>query len=104
MKIYKPEYHCNLAKEIAKMGYAITDAGDAMGVRYQTLLDWEKRYPEFKTAFQGIRANSKRWKAYRVERMMQKSEAELEAMLTRLRKKRIERAQKNVAELRTELD
>ena len=95
---YNPDKHCQKVIALGKRGFAITDAGEKMGMRYQTLVRWEQRHPEFKEAFKGIRENSRKWKAYRVERMMQKSEAELEAMLMRLKVKRLARAEKNKAE------
>lgn len=56
---YNPEY-CARVRELGKQGCSISGAGEKLGIHYSTLLNWEKRIPEFRKAFERIRANSER--------------------------------------------
>ncbi|MGE0056003.1 MAG: hypothetical protein AB7S74_17540 [Hyphomicrobium sp.] len=70
------------------------ETAEALGVAHTTLLKWEKRHPEFRKAMRGVRKNSEKWLALRFERLLQKTEAQLEAALARVRQKRLEEQQK----------
>ena len=77
-----------MARDLGKQGFAICEAADRMGVHRETMLGWEKRIPEFRKAFRRIRQNSERWKAWRQERLLAKTEEQLLVALARVRAKK----------------
>ncbi len=84
------EAHCETVQRLGKKGYCIMDVVEALGVAHQTLLRWERRYPSFAKAMKRVRENSEKLAALRFEKLLRKTEAQLEAALKRVRQKRLD--------------
>ena len=84
---YRPECAVKV-KALGKLGYCVTDAARALGVKHQTFAAWEKRHPEFAQAAKRVRANSERALNMRYALMLTKTEKQLLNALKHVRKRR----------------
>ena len=84
---YRPEYAAKV-KALGKLGYCVTEAAHALGVKHQTFATWERRHPDFARAAMRVRANSERAKNMRFALMLTKTEAQLLKALSHVRKRR----------------
>lgn len=84
---YRPEFAAKV-RQLGRLGYLVTDAAHALGVKHQTFAAWERRHPEFKEAAKLVRANSERALKMRLAVMLSKTEAQLLKALAHVRRRR----------------
>lgn len=84
---YRPEYAAKV-NALGKLGYCVTDAANAIGVKHQTFAAWERRHPEFAKAAKQVRANSERAMNMRYALLLTKTEKQLLNALKHVRKRR----------------
>jgi hypothetical protein len=75
-------------KALGKLGYCVTDAAHALGIKHATFANWERRHAEFANAAKRVRANSQRAMNMRYVVMCSKTEAQLLKALAHVRKRR----------------
>lgn len=84
---YTPEAAIKV-KALGKLGYCVTDAAHALGIKHQTFAAWERSHSEFAKAARRVRANSQRAMNMRYVIMCSKTEAQLLKAIAHVRKRR----------------
>ena len=90
---------CDTVRELGRKGHSILEVAEITGVAHATLCGWEKRIPEFREAFAGVRRASAYRKKLRLQKLLQKDERRLVLALKRVRAQSIVEREKLKAEL-----
>lgn len=76
---------CDTVRELGRAGHSILEVSEITGISHSTLCGWEKRVPEFREAFAGVRKASEYRKKLRLQRLLAKDERRLLIALARVR-------------------